>query len=143
MSTEGTRSAIRVDGPEASAAAQDSHSGEAAAEGHAGKLSESARISKALYDHHLVFDKVVAAARATPRERFEAFALTVREAPTQRRVKTQSTYARENPKRVYCLSMEFLKAVSSIASSGKFSGDRTNGEYAKDNWGVTACPVTT
>jgi glucan phosphorylase len=125
---------MRVDGPEASAAARD---------GRAGELSDIVRISRALYDHHPVFDKAIDEAHSTPRERFEAFALTVREAPTQRRVKTQSTYARENPKRVYCLSMEFLKAVSSIASSGKFSGDRTNGEYAKDNWGVTACPVTT
>src|SRR6202522_562755 len=65
-------------------------------------------ISKALYDHHLVFDKVVSAARATPRERFEAFALTVREVLTERWLKTKSTYARENPKRVYYLSMEFL-----------------------------------
>src|ERR1700679_1903785 len=65
-------------------------------------------ISKALYDHHLVFDKVVSAARATPRERFEAFALTGREVLTERWLKTKSTYARENPKRVYYLSMEFL-----------------------------------
>src|SRR6202789_1426081 len=65
-------------------------------------------ISKALYDHHLVFDKVVDAAHAPPRERFGAFALTVREVLTQRWLKTKSTYARENPKRVYYLSMEFL-----------------------------------
>src|ERR1700721_3165380 len=65
-------------------------------------------ISKALYDHHLVFDKVIDAAHATPRERFEAFALTVREVLTQRWLKTKSTYARENPKRVYYLSMDFL-----------------------------------
>jgi glycogen phosphorylase len=99
MSTDGTRSALRVDGPEASAAAQD---------GRAGELSDIVRISRALYDHHLVFDKVIDEAHATPRERFEAFALTVREVLTQRWVKTKSTYARENPKRVYYLSMEFL-----------------------------------
>ena len=34
------------------------------------------------------------------------------------------------------------KAVLNIASSGKFSSDRTIEEYAKDIWGVTACPVT-
>ena len=43
-----------------------------------------------------------------PHERFEAFALSVREFLARRWVDTESTYARENPKRVYYLSMEFL-----------------------------------
>jgi starch phosphorylase len=70
--------------------------------------ADFARLGKALYDHHLVFDKAVDAAHATPRERFESFALSVREVLAQRWVDTKSTYARENPKRVYYLSMEFL-----------------------------------
>src|SRR5258707_826922 len=69
---------------------------------------EFARVSKALYERHLVFDKVVVPANATARERFEAFALSVRDVLAQSWVNTESTYARENPKRVYYLSMEFL-----------------------------------
>jgi starch phosphorylase len=66
------------------------------------------RVDKALYEKHLLMDKVVGLANATPRERFEAFALSVREVLAKRWVDTESTYARENPKRVYYLSMEFL-----------------------------------
>jgi glycogen phosphorylase len=67
-----------------------------------------ARVSKALYEKHLLMDKVVGLASATPRERFEAFGLSVREVLAKRWVETAGTYARENPKRVYYLSMEFL-----------------------------------
>jgi starch phosphorylase len=66
------------------------------------------RVGKALYEKHLLVDKVVGLAGATPHERFEAFALSVREVLAKRWVETESTYARENPKRVYYLSMEFL-----------------------------------
>ena len=45
---------------------------------------------------------------AGPRERFEAFARSVRDILSQRWVLTEDTYERENPKRVYYLSMEFL-----------------------------------
>src|SRR5207245_61672 len=41
-------------------------------------------------------------------ERFEAIARSVRDILAQRWIKTENTYARENPKRVYYLSMEFL-----------------------------------
>jgi glycogen phosphorylase len=34
------------------------------------------------------------------------------------------------------------KAVINVASSGKFSSDRTIEEYASQIWGVAACPVT-
>ena len=42
------------------------------------------------------------------RESFEAFARSVRDILSQRWVRTEKTYERENPKRVYYLSMEFL-----------------------------------
>jgi starch phosphorylase len=56
----------------------------------------------------LVLDKVTGPAAASPRDRFEAFARSVRDVLARRWVHTESTYARENPKRVYYLSMEFL-----------------------------------
>ena len=64
--------------------------------------------ANALYERHLVFDNVVDLAVAGPRERFEAIARSVRDILSQRWIKTENTYARENPKRVYYLSMEFL-----------------------------------
>ncbi len=62
----------------------------------------------ALYERHLTFDNVVAGAAVGPRERFEAAARSVRDVLSQRWLCTEDTYARENPKRVYYLSMEFL-----------------------------------
>jgi starch phosphorylase len=69
---------------------------------------QTVRLDKALYERHMLIDKIVALASATPHERFDAFALSVREFLARRWVETESTYARENPKRVYYLSMEFL-----------------------------------
>ena len=34
------------------------------------------------------------------------------------------------------------KAILNVASSGKFSSDRTIAEYAADIWNVEPCPVT-
>jgi len=62
----------------------------------------------ALYERHLVFDNVVGLEDVSPRERFEAVARSMRDVLSQRWIKTETTYARENPKRVYYLSMEFL-----------------------------------
>src|SRR6266481_1910919 len=62
----------------------------------------------ALYERHLLFDNVVQPTAAGPREKFEAFARSVRDILSQRWVLTDGTYERENPKRVYYLSMEFL-----------------------------------
>src|SRR5687767_12567527 len=61
-----------------------------------------------LYDRHLLFDNVMDLAAAGPRERFEAFARSVRDVLSQRWVRTERTYDRQNPKRVYYISMEFL-----------------------------------
>jgi len=62
----------------------------------------------ALYERHLLFDDIVAPAAAGPREQFEAAARSARDILSQRWVRTESTYDREDPKRVYYLSMEFL-----------------------------------
>jgi glycogen phosphorylase len=62
----------------------------------------------ALYDRHLLFDNVADPAAAGPRERYEAFARSVRDILSQRWVRTEKTYERENPKCVYYLSMEYL-----------------------------------
>jgi len=62
----------------------------------------------ALYERHLLFDNIVDLKAAWPRERFEALARSVRDILSQRWVLTESTYERENPKRIYYLSMEYL-----------------------------------
>src|SRR5262244_3178145 len=62
----------------------------------------------ALYERHLFFDNVIELMAAGPRERFEAFARSVRDILSQRWVLSEKTYERSNPKRVYYLSMEFL-----------------------------------
>ncbi len=62
----------------------------------------------ALYERHLVFDTVADPAAAGLRERYEALARSVRDVLSQRWVRTETTYERVNPKRVYYLSMEFL-----------------------------------
>jgi len=69
---------------------------------------EFAGTDNALYERHLLFDDVVHPAAAGPRERFEAFARSVRDILSQRWVLTEDTYTRANPKRAYYISMEFL-----------------------------------
>jgi glycogen phosphorylase len=62
----------------------------------------------ALYERHLLFDNVVGPGQVSERERYEAVARSVRDVLSQRWVRTEQTYERQNPKRVYYLSMEFL-----------------------------------
>ncbi len=62
----------------------------------------------ASYQRHLVFDNVIPLQAASPRERFEALARSVRDLLSQRWVRTEEQYTQKNPKRVYYLSMEFL-----------------------------------
>jgi glycogen phosphorylase len=62
----------------------------------------------ALYERHLVFDNVMDSAAIGDRERFEALAHSVRDVLSQRWIRTEETYDRKDPKRVYYLSMEFL-----------------------------------
>jgi starch phosphorylase len=60
------------------------------------------------YERHLVFDKVMDPSSSTSRDKFEAFARSVRDLLARRWLRTTQTYTRENPKLVYYLSMEFL-----------------------------------
>jgi len=62
----------------------------------------------AFYERHLVFDRAIDPKVASARERFEAFSSSVRDILAQRWVLTKNTYERENPKRIYYLSLEFL-----------------------------------
>jgi starch phosphorylase len=62
----------------------------------------------ALYERHLLFDNVLDAAAVGSRERYEAVARSLRDVLSQRWIRTEKTYERLNPKRVYYLSMEFL-----------------------------------
>jgi starch phosphorylase len=62
----------------------------------------------ALYERHLMFDNVADAGAVGPRERYEAVARSVRDILSQRWLRTDQTYERANPKRIYYLSMEFL-----------------------------------
>ena len=66
----------------------------------------------ALYERHLTFDAVVPIAAATARDRFEAVARSVRDALSQRWIKTEQTYQAKNAKRVYYVSLEFLMGRS-------------------------------
>jgi starch phosphorylase len=61
-----------------------------------------------LYERHLFFDNVIDQSAADARDRFEAFAHSVRDTMSQRWVATDRAYERLNPKRIYYLSMEFL-----------------------------------
>jgi starch phosphorylase len=62
----------------------------------------------ALVERHLLFDDVVDPDAVGPRQLYDAVARSVRDVLSQRWVLTEKTYERENPKRVYYLSMEFL-----------------------------------
>ncbi len=62
----------------------------------------------ALYERHLFFDSVIDEAGSTARDRFEAFARSIRDVLSQRWILTNKTYEQQNPKRLYYLSMEFL-----------------------------------
>jgi glycogen phosphorylase len=75
---------------------------------YSGDSMEFSGTADALYDRHLIFDRAIDPKAASARERFEAFAHSVRDVLAQRWVKTKATYEQQNAKRVYYLSMEFL-----------------------------------
>src|SRR5258708_2098868 len=62
----------------------------------------------ALYERHLLFDDIIAPTPAGAGEQFGGAGRSARDILSQRWVRTNSTYDREDPKRVYYLSMEFL-----------------------------------
>ena len=62
----------------------------------------------AFYERHLVFDNVIELLAAGPRERFEAFARSVRDVLSQRWVHTERDLRTRESEAVYYLSMEFL-----------------------------------
>ncbi len=62
----------------------------------------------ALYDRHLIFDYAIDPDSATPRERYEAVARSLRDVLALRWLRTKKTYDSVDPKRVYYLSMEYL-----------------------------------
>jgi starch phosphorylase len=62
----------------------------------------------ALFDRHLQLDNVVDPTVADARQRLEAAARAVRDVLSQRWIDTQRAYDKDNPKRVYYVSMEFL-----------------------------------
>lgn len=62
----------------------------------------------ALYDRHLVFDYAIDPDLATPRERYEAVARSLRDVLALRWLRSKKTYDRVDPKRAYYFSMEYL-----------------------------------
>jgi starch phosphorylase len=66
-----------------------------------------------LYERHLLFDNISDLTEIGTRQRYEALARSVRDVLSQRWMLTEKTYKRENPKRAYYLSMEFLLGRSS------------------------------
>jgi starch phosphorylase len=67
-----------------------------------------AGMGDALFRRHLMFDNTAKPNEVGPREHYEAMARCMRDILSQRWRRTEHTYARENPKRVYYLSLEFL-----------------------------------
>ncbi|HKR34728.1 MAG TPA: glycogen/starch/alpha-glucan phosphorylase [Steroidobacteraceae bacterium] len=71
-------------------------------------MSSVTDLALADYDRHLLFDKAADPGTASARDQFEAFARSVRDVLAERWALTTETYARQNPKLAYYLSMEFL-----------------------------------
>ena len=72
------------------------------------ELRELVDVGRSLYRQHLMVDRATDVARATGREQFEALARGLRDLIAPRWARTQETYRRANPKRIYFLSMEYL-----------------------------------
>jgi starch phosphorylase len=69
----------------------------------------------ALYERHLKYDNIVEPETANTRERYQAASRAVRDILSDRWLRTNKTYARENPKRVYYVS-SFSSAVRSATT---------------------------
>jgi starch phosphorylase len=62
----------------------------------------------ALFERHLMFDNTAESAEVGSRQQYEALARSMRDILSHRWRRTEHTYDRENPKRIYYLSLEFL-----------------------------------
>ena len=60
------------------------------------------------YAWHLRYSLAKGDSRATPHDQYTAFANAVRDRIVERWISTQEEYGRQNTKRVYYLSLEFL-----------------------------------
>ncbi len=92
----------------------------------------------AFYDRHLVFDNILEPSDVTARERFEAFARSLRDILSRRWIRTESTYQRVNPKRLYYLSMEFLLGRSLANNVSNLLLDSVTEEAVREarlDWG--------
>jgi starch phosphorylase len=74
------------------------------------KVSSDLKLApiKQALQQHLVFSSFKTSNAATPRDWYEAASYTVRDHVVERWVKTAESYYRDDPKRVYYLSLEFL-----------------------------------
>lgn len=72
-----------------------------------GAIPKLAPIDQAL-QNHLIFSTFKTSDAATPRDWYDAASYTVRDHVVERWVKTAESYYRDDPKRVYYLSLEFL-----------------------------------
>lgn len=72
-----------------------------------GAIPKLAPIDQAL-QNHLIFSSFKTSDAATPRDWYDAASYTVRDHVVERWVKTAESYYRDDPKRVYYLSLEFL-----------------------------------
>jgi glycogen/starch/alpha-glucan phosphorylases len=70
-------------------------------------LPKLSPVNQAL-QNHLIFSSFKTSDAATPRDWYEAASYTVRDHVVERWVKTAEAYYRDDPKRVYYLSLEFL-----------------------------------
>ncbi|HEY1862888.1 MAG TPA: glycogen/starch/alpha-glucan phosphorylase [Roseiarcus sp.] len=93
---------------ELSRAAQATPDAAALLKGYAITAALFAGAPDALYERHLKYDNIVEPETANTRERYKAAARAVRDILSDRWLRTNKTYAYENPKRVYYVSIEFL-----------------------------------
>jgi starch phosphorylase len=87
----------------------------------------------ALYERHLTFDHVLPVDAATPRDKFEAVAHSIRDVLSQRWLKTEQTYRERNAKRVYYLSLEFLMGRALANNITNLMLDPVWGQFCKSH----------
>src|SRR5262245_8524129 len=87
----------------------------------------------ALYERHLTFDQVISVNSASPRDKFEAIARSIRDVLSQRWLKTEQTYQERNAKRVYYLSLEFLMGRALANNITNLMLDPILGHFCKEH----------